>query len=66
MTFKNLALPFITSFCLLAFSYFSVQIGTSAVGFTVLALSLLVAAVIHNFKASTARRSTSCTAEVKS
>ncbi|KZN28977.1 hypothetical protein N480_09420 [Pseudoalteromonas luteoviolacea S2607] len=66
MTFKNLALPLITSFCLLAFSYFSMQIGTSAVGFAVVALCLFVLALIHNFKASTVKRSTPYAAEVKS
>ncbi|MBQ4811816.1 hypothetical protein J8M20_10735 [Pseudoalteromonas luteoviolacea] len=66
MTFKNLALPFITSFCLLAFSYFSVQIGSSALGFIILALSLLVAAGIHNFNVSTAKETTPYSTEVKS
>ncbi|MCF2856685.1 hypothetical protein L1286_04340 [Pseudoalteromonas sp. SMS1] len=66
MTCKSLALPLITSLCLFAFSYFSVVIGASAVGFVVLALSLFGGAVLFGYKSSLSKHTATYTSEAKS
>ncbi|WP_155732621.1 hypothetical protein [Pseudoalteromonas luteoviolacea] len=66
MKFKSLVLPLITSLCLLAFSYFSLVIGTSAVGFVILAVVLSITALLFSYKSSFSKHPAAYSTEAKS